>query len=145
MVGDSTGYWIGEKAGRRLFEKRESFIFKKKNLIKAEGFYEKHGGKAIVLARFMPIIRTFVPMMAGVAKMNYRKFVSYNVIGGVLWVAVTSLMGYFLGSLIPGVDKFFTPIILAVIVISLLPSVWHFWKENKTEVLKKLKSLFKPS
>jgi len=127
--GDTAGYWIGHKWGRKLFEKKDSLIFKRKHLVKAEKFYEEHGGKAIVIARFMPIIRTFVPIMAGVGKMHYSRFVSFNVIGGILWVVSMSLGGYFIGSKFPGADKYFHYLILGVIFVSLVPSGLHFWKE----------------
>ncbi|MFH1601521.1 MAG: VTT domain-containing protein [Candidatus Shapirobacteria bacterium] len=140
--GDTAGYWIGHKWGRRLFEKKESLIFKKKHLEKAEDFYRLHGGKAIVIARFMPIIRTFVPIMAGVAQMHYDRFVSFNVIGGILWVLTMGFGGYLIGTYFPGADKYFHYLVLAVIFVSLLPSAYHFYKEYGSEFKKKILGLF---
>ena len=139
--GDSVGYWFGEKVGRRLFEKKESFIFRKKNLIRAENFYKKHGSKAVVLARFLPVIRTFVPVVAGVAKMEYQKFLFFNIFGGTLWVLSTILLGYFLGSVVPNMDKYITGIVILIIVVSSLPAFIHFWKDNKNEIVLKLRSI----
>lgn len=123
ITGDSLGYWFGHKVGRKFFEKEDSFLFHKKNLNKAQEFYEQHGAAAIVLARFIPIIRTFAPIVAGIADMNYTTFVRYNVIGGILWAIGVTLAGYYLGSLIPDVDKYLLPIIGLIIVTSLLPAL----------------------
>lgn len=143
ISGDSTGYWIGKNFGRKLFEKKDSFFFKKKYLRKAEKFYEEHGGKAIVIARFMPIIRTFAPIVAGVAQMSYPRFLSFNIFGGIFWVLLTTLTGYFLGTKVPGADKYFHYIVIAVIFISLLPSAIHFWKEYREEIIAKIKKIIK--
>lgn len=142
IIGDSVGYWFGDKAGRRLFEKKETFIFRKKNLIKAEEFYEKYGSKAIVLARFMPVVRTFVPIVAGIAKMKYSRFVFYNIFGGVFWVLTTTMLGYFLGDTVPNIDRYIMAIVLLIIVLSVLPPAIHFWKENNKEIIKKLREIF---
>lgn len=145
ILGDSVGYWIGEKGGRKLFEKKETFIFRKKNLIKAEEFYARQGGKAIVLARFIPIVRTFVPIAAGIAKMKYSHFVFFNIFGGVFWVMTTTLLGYFLGATIPNIDRYITVIILLIIAISAVPVVIHFLRDNKDEIFEKFKDIFKRS
>lgn len=139
ISGDTAGYWIGRKAGRRLFKRKDSLFFHKKNLVKAQNFYEKHGGKTIVLARFMPFIRTFAPIVAGIGKMDYPRFLFFNVFGGVFWVLATTLLGYFLGSKVPGADKYFHILILAVIFVSVLPSAIHFWKEYKKDIKKLVK------
>ncbi|MFH1561166.1 MAG: VTT domain-containing protein [Patescibacteria group bacterium] len=131
-----------KKFGRRLFEKKDSLLFKKRHLEKAEEFYQEHGGKAIIIARFMPIVRTFAPIVAGIAQMDYSKFLSFNVFGGLFWVLTTLLGGYFLGA-IPGADKYFHYLIIGVIVVSLLPSAIHFWKEYKADIFKKIKSFKK--
>jgi membrane-associated protein len=134
VVGDAMGYYIGDKMGRRLFTKPESRVFKPSNLLKAQAFFDRHGGKAIILGRFMPIVRTMVPMVAGAGTMPYRRFFSFNVIGAFLWGVCIPLAGYFLGSTIPGVDKYLLPIILVIIVVSIAPSAYHIWKENGDQI-----------
>lgn len=129
VIGDSVGYVFGYKIGRRLFQKENSFFFHKDHLIKAENFYKKHGGKTIVLARFMPIIRTFAPIVAGVGKMNYPTFLFYNIFGGFLWAIGLSTGGYILGNLIPDVDRYLLPIVFAIIVISIAPGIIHVLKD----------------
>lgn len=128
VVGDSVGYTFGHKIGRRLFQRENSLLFHKDNLLKAEAFYEKHGGKTIILARFMPIIRTFAPIVAGMGSMRYYSFLSYNIIGGFLWAIGLCLGGYILGSTIPNVDRYLLPIVFLIIVLSILPSVIHIIK-----------------
>ena len=134
VVGDSMGYYIGDKMGRRLFTKPESRVFKPSNLLKTQLFFDRHGGKAIILGRFMPIVRTMVPMVAGAGTMPYRRFFSFNVIGAFRWGVCIPLAGYFLGSTIPGVDKYLLPIILVIIVVSIAPSAYHIWKENGDQI-----------
>jgi len=134
VVGDSMGYYIGDKMGRRLFTKPESRVFKPSNLLKTQLFFDRHGGKAIILGRFMPIVRTMVPMVAGAGTMPYRRFFSFNVIGAFLWGVCIPLAGYFLGSTIPGVDKYLLPLILVIIVVSIAPSAYHIWKENGDQI-----------
>ncbi|MEK7643437.1 MAG: VTT domain-containing protein [Patescibacteria group bacterium] len=129
ILGDNVGYAFGYRIGPRLFKREDSLLFHKDHLKRAERFYEKHGPKTIILARFMPIIRTFAPVIAGVGKMKYPTFLFYNVIGGVLWGVGMPVLGYFLGSMIPGIDKYLLPIILAIVVISVLPAVWHVGQE----------------
>lgn len=121
VLGDGVGYAFGRFVGPKLFKKEDSFFFNKKHLLKAEAFYQKHGKKTIVLARFVPIIRTFAPILAGVAKMNYSVFFSYNIIGAILWAIGLPLAGYYMGSVIPNVDLYLLPIILGIILLSLLP------------------------
>jgi membrane-associated protein len=131
VVGDNVGYATGHKFGRRLFRREDSWFFHKKHLITAQNFYAKHGKKAIVLARFMPIVRTFAPIVAGIGAMNYRTFISYNLIGGFIWTFGVTLLGYFLGQLIPDVDKYLLPIILVIVVVSIAPSIFHLYQERK--------------
>ncbi len=131
IVGDNVGYEFGKRVGRKLFKKEKSILFNPKNLLKAQEFYEKHGGKAIVLARFMPIVRTFAPIVAGIAHMDHKRFTLFNAIGGTLWVWGLTLAGYFLGSIIPDVDKYLLPIIGLIVIFSVLPPVLHLYKENK--------------
>ena len=132
ILGDSVGYMFGRRVGRRLFEREDSTLFKKKHLQSAEDFYEKHGGKTIIIARFMPVVRTFAPIVAGIGTMEYRKFLTYNIIGGLLWGVGVTLAGYLLGSVIPDVDKYLLPIIILIVVVSVAPSVWHVLKDKET-------------
>lgn len=128
IAGNSTGYVVGHRVGRKIFQKKESLFFRRENLLRAEAFYEKHGGKTIILAQFMPIIRTFAPILAGVGAMQYRKFIAYNIIGALVWGVGLPLLGYFLGNAIPGIDQYLIPIILAIIILSLSPTVFHVLK-----------------
>jgi membrane-associated protein len=125
VAGDSVGYAIGHFAGPRLFHKEDSFFFKKAHLTRTHEFFEKYGGKTIILARFVPIVRTFAPTVAGVGKMSYKKFLSYNVIGGVVWVAGMLGIGYFLGHSVPDIEKHLHLVIGAVILVSFLPIVFE--------------------
>jgi len=123
ILGDNAGYLFGNKMGIKIFKKEESRFFNKDNLLKAEDFYKKHGAKAIIFARFIPFIRTFAPIVAGVGRMHYQKFMVFNVIGGLAWAVFVPLLGYFLGNMIPNVDRYLLPIIFAIILVSILPSV----------------------
>lgn len=131
VVGDSIGFYIGEKAGKKLFQKEDSLFFRKDHLLKAQSFYNKHGGKAIVLARFMPVIRAFAPVAAGMADMKYSSFVFYNILGGLIWAVGLTFAGYFLGSLIPDVDKYLLPIVGLIILASISPVLIHMAKDPK--------------
>ena len=121
VTGDSVGYAIGHKFGRRLFRRKDSFFFHPGHLIRAEKFYEEHGKKTIILARFLPIIRTFAPVVAGIGNMKYKTFLAYNIIGGFLWAVLLPFAGYYLGKTIPDVDKYLLPIIGLIIVMSIFP------------------------
>jgi membrane-associated protein len=137
ILGQAVGYWIGFKAGPPLFARQNSRLFKQEHLQKANAFYEKYGGKTIVLARFMPIVRTFVPIVAGVAQMNYRTFMVYNIWGGIGWVTSMCLLGYGLGTLgqrFAPVKDHIEIIILFVIFLSLLPGILHVVKERRVGV-----------
>jgi membrane-associated protein len=123
IVGDATGYYIGRRAGQALYRRPNSFWFRREHLVKTHEFYEKHGGKTIVIARFMPILRTFAPVVAGAAEMTYRNFALYNVAGGVGWVASMTLTGYFLGQAIPDIEKHIHIVVAVVIFLSLLPGI----------------------
>ncbi len=123
IMGDTAGYWIGYHAGPRIFKKENSFFFNKDHLIRTQKFYDKYGTKTIVIARFVPIVRTFAPTVAGVGRMSYQRFLTYNVIGGIGWVLSMTLGGYFLGRSIPNIEKQIHWIILVVIVLSFLPIV----------------------
>lgn len=125
ILGDSTGYWSGRKYGRQLFDRNAGFFFKKKRLYDAEIFYEKHGKSTIIIARFVPIIRTFAPIVAGIGQMKYRSFISYNIFGGIIWVSSMLLVGYFLGGIIPNPDRYIVPIAFLIIVLSFLPIIFR--------------------
>jgi len=130
VLGDNVGYAFGKKVGPMIFAREDSIIFHKDHLERARIFYEKYGKKTIILARFMPGIRTFAPILAGVGKMHYPIFLSYNIIGGFLWGAGLPLLGYYLGSTIPGIDQYLLPIILLIVFLSILPSLIHIWREK---------------
>jgi membrane-associated protein len=123
IAGDTVGYGIGARTGPKIFTREDSLFFNRRHLISAKEFYDRHGGFTIVIARFMPIIRTFAPVVAGVGAMRYRKFVAYNVFGGIFWVMSTTLAGYFLGTLVPNIQERIHVVIVIVIVLSLLPAI----------------------
>ena len=131
VTGDSVGYTFGHKVGRKLFQRPESKIFHPDHLKSAEEFYEKHGKKTIILARFLPVVRTFAPIVAGIGKMEYKTFLAYNLIGGFLWAVCITLAGYFLGSLIPDVDKYLLPIIVLIVIVSIIPQTIHMVRDPK--------------
>jgi membrane-associated protein len=130
ILGNTVGYAIGAATGPRLFTRENSLLFNKKHLNRAHAFYEKHGGKTIILARFMPIVRTFVPVVAGIGQMEYRRYMQYNVVGGVAWIWSMLFIGYFLGRYIPGIDKHIEVVILTVIFISMLPGIIGWWRHR---------------
>jgi len=137
VLGDSVGYWFGAKTGPLIFRREESLLFKPKNLLTAKAFYDKHGGKTITLARFMPFIRTFAPIVAGAVEMEYRRFLFFNFLGGVGWAIGMTLLGYYLGSAlghVEGIDKYFTLLVLAFFFIPGLPTLLHVWRDNKDKV-----------
>ena len=140
VLGDNVGYWFGRKAGPPLFNREESLLFKRKNLLAARAFYEKHGGKTIVLARFMPFIRTFAPIVAGAVEMDYRHFMTFNLVGGLLWAVGVTLAGYLLGTVFPPdvLERYFLLIVALVIAISVLPTAFHLWKENRAAIMARL-------
>ncbi len=133
VLGDSVGYWMGKKLGKQLLKRKDSFFFHHEHIMRAERFYEKHGKKTIVLARFLPIVRTFAPIVAGIAHMKYRTFLEYNIIGGLVWGVGLPLVGFFLGKLIPPslFDKYLVAIVLGIVVLSLIPSIVHYIQERK--------------
>jgi membrane-associated protein len=130
-AGDQLGYWIGFHAGQALYKREDSLLFKKRHLERAHEFYERYGGKTVVLARFVPIIRTFVSPVAGAARMNYRRFLSYNILGGFLWVWGMVLLGYFLGSAIPEIDRHIHLVIAIVVFLSILPAIIETMRQRK--------------
>ena len=131
ILGDNFGYWFGRKIGPKIFNREDSLFFHKKHVEKAQKFYEEHGNKTIFFARFIPIVRTFAPIVAGIGSMRYRSFFTYNLIGGFVWGFGMVLGGYFLGELVPNADKYVLWIILAIITISILPVLYNIFKNFK--------------
>lgn len=129
VVGDNTGYWIGRRGGPLVFNRPKSLLFHPEHVNRAERFYKKYGPKTVVIARFVPIVRTFGPVVAGVGRMDYRRYVSFSVSGGLLWIGSMTVVGYFLGS-IPGVTRYLHVIIVAVIVLSFIPAVVEILRER---------------
>ncbi len=127
VLGDAVNYWLGKLAGPKVFSSESRRFLNKKHLLKTQLFYEKHGGKTIILARFIPIVRTFAPFVAGIGRMNYARFAAFNVAGGVFWVLLFALLGYGFGN-IPGVKRNFQYVILAIIVVSTLPVAIQWWR-----------------
>ena len=123
IAGDATGYYIGWKLGPALFRKEDSLLFKKKHLIATHDFYERHGGKTIIIARFVPIIRTFAPVVAGMADMSYRRFALFNIIGGIGWVFSMTMIGYLLVTIFPATERHIEKVIIIVIFLSFLPAI----------------------
>ena len=130
VLGDSLGYWFGTWVGPRIFTREDSLFFNKRHITRSEKFYEKYGARAVLLARFMPVVRTFIPILAGVGSMRYGTFVFYNILGGLLWGAGVLLLGYFLGRSFPAAEQYLMPIILAVVLISFLPLVYE-WRQSR--------------
>ncbi len=144
VIGDNVGYSFGRRVGRRIFNREDSVLFHKDNLKKAEDFYERHGSLTIILARFVPIVRTFAPVVAGIGKMERSVFVMFNIIGGLLWAVGLTLAGFYLGKIIPDIDKYLFPVILAVVLLSVLPSAYHLLKEekNRKDISHQFKKMF---
>lgn len=131
VLGDTVGYWFGAKVGPRIFTREDSFFFHKRHIERTNIFYKQYGARAVVLARFIPIVRTFTPILAGVGGMHYGTFLRYNIVGGALWGGGVTLLGYFLGTVIPGIDGYLLPIILLIIVASFLPVIVEM-RKNKS-------------
>ncbi len=131
IVGNMFGYYFGYKAGDKLYSKKDSLIFKKSHLLMTKAFYEKHGGKTIILGRFLPIVRTFAPILAGVIKIDFRKFMIYNVIGALAWINSIGLAGYFLGQKFPAIKNYLGYIIIGFIVITTIPVLSTYLKNRK--------------
>lgn len=132
IVGDQVGYWIGRGAGMTLYKREDSFFFRRSHLQRAHDFYEKYGGRAVIFARFVPIVRTFCPPVAGAAKMPYSRYLSYDIFGGLFWVGSMILGGYFLGRSIPNIDQKLHYVIAVVIFLSLLPAIIGFLRARRS-------------
>ena len=130
IIGNSVGYWIGFKSGPRLFKREQSLLFRKDYLMRTHDYVEKHGASILIVTRFMPILRTFAPIVAGMGQMNYRRFTFYNVAGAVAWLVSLTLIGFFLGRVIPNIDKHIEKVILVVIFLSMLPAIIKFIKHR---------------
>ena len=143
VIGDSVGYAFGKKLGPKIFKKQDSLLFNKEYIERSQAFYERKGGKALILARFIPVVRTFAPILAGVGTMRYRTFLLFNIAGGFLWAFGVSLAGYYLGKSIPNVDHYILPIVGLIIVVSILPTVIHLLKDKKQreQLLKSIKHI----
>ena len=144
VAGDTVGYLFGKKVGPKIFTRDESIFFDKQHITRAQKFYDAHGGKAITLARFMPVVRTFAPIVAGVGQMPYRSFIFYNVLGALLWAVGLPLVGYFAGSYIPDVDKYLLPIIAGILFLSVSPALFHLMrhKHDREQAVLKIKQIF---
>jgi membrane-associated protein len=135
IVGDTLGYWIGAKAGPKIFSREKSLFFSRKHLLRTKEFYERHGGKTIIIARFVPIIRTFAPVVAGVGNMSYRRFISFNVFGGIGWSLSMTLLGFTLGQIYPPITKQIDKVIIVIIAVSLMPMVISWLANRKKKVV----------
>ncbi len=137
ITGSTFGYFLGLKAGRKLFNKNESFFFRKDYLDSAEDFYDKHGGKTVTLGQFLPVVRTFAPIVAGVSKMKLKKFFTFNVLGAVLWGFLLPLLGFWLGHKIHNIDKYLLPLVIVATIFSFTPAAWHLFgkKERRQKIV----------
>jgi membrane-associated protein len=131
VVGDTVGYAFGKKVGPALFTKEDSLFFNKEHITRAQHFYEKYGKKTIILARFVPIIRTFAPIVAGIGMMPYRTFISFNIIGGLVWTSGMLILGYTFGSIIPNPDKYILPVVLVIVFVSAAPALVEIFKNSR--------------
>jgi membrane-associated protein len=133
ILGDSAGFWFGRKVGYRLFLRPDSRFFKHEHLQRAEVFYEKYGSRTILFARFVPVVRTFAPIVAGVANMRYQTFLIYNVLGALIWATGVTSLGFFLGKSVPGVEKYLSLIVIAIIVLSSIPLMLETYRAQKNQ------------
>jgi membrane-associated protein len=132
VTGDSVGYAFGQRMGPKIFTKEDSLFFHKSHILKAQEFFEKHGGKTIIIARFVPVVRTFAPILAGVGKMKYPTFLFFNVIGGLLWAVGLTFLGYILGHTVPNIDRYLLPIVAGIIILSIAPNIWQILRNKPT-------------
>lgn len=131
ILGNNAGYYTGKKIGPALFHKKDSFWFSHKRVEEAHAFFEKEGGQSLILARFIPAVRTFVPIVAGVAEMRYKTFLIFNAVGGILWAVLVPALGYTLGKKVPNIDKYLLPIIFVIIILSAIPVLLTYLKQKK--------------
>jgi membrane-associated protein len=144
ILGDSTGYWFGKKFGRSIFARKESLLLTPDHIARAEHFFARWGKPTLILARFTPIIRTLTPILAGIGSMRYRTFLSYNIIGGIVWGVGMPLFGYVLGNTVPNIDRYLMPILVLIIFVSITPGLWQYLRipENRQYVINRIRSLF---
>jgi membrane-associated protein len=135
VIGDNVGYTIGRYSGKRLFKKGDGILFRHEYVEQAQKFYEKHGGKTIIIARFVPIVRTFAPVVAGIGKMPRGTFFFYNVIGALIWSVGVTLLGYWVGSKIPNIGKYMEIVVIGVMVLAIAPAIWHIVRDPKSRKL----------
>ncbi len=140
IIGDNIGYLIGKHFGPKLF-KKDGIIFRKEYINRAEGFFDKYGNKTMLVAHFIPIVRSFAPVAAGAGNMNHKQFIVYDAIGDIAWALVVTLAGYFIGSRIPGIEHYIEPVLIGIILLFLLPTIYHVFKDEK--VRSAIKSKFK--
>ncbi len=131
FTGNIAGYEFGRRVGPKLFSREDSFLFRKDHVEKTKRFYDKYGGKTVMIARFVPIVRTFAPILAGVAQMKYSVFLAYNLAGAALWTIGLVYLGYFLGTRVPNIDKYLLPIVIVIVVASVLPGAWHLYRDQQ--------------
>ena len=145
VIGDSVGYAFGKKIGPKIFTKKDSLFFHQQNVEQAKIYFDQYGKKTLIMARFIPVVRTFVPILAGVGQMSYKTFLTYNILGGLLWTTGLTLLGYYLGRKIPNIDNYILPIVAIIIVGSLLPTAYHFIKDERyrRKIADMLKKYFK--
>jgi membrane-associated protein len=134
ILGDSIGYLIGKSVGPKIFTREDSVLFKRKYLIRAQEFTQKYGKKTVFLARYVPIVRTFAPVIAGVGEMQYKTFLSYNIAGGIVWCFSIGLAGYFLGTKVPNIDTYILPIVIGIFILSFIPVIREFFIKRKNKV-----------
>lgn len=141
VIGDNVGYEIGRKTGHKIFKKEDGIFFRKEHIARAEKFYEQHGGKTIILARFIPIVRTFAPVVAGVGNMKHRSFFFYNIAGGIIWGGGITLTGYWFGDRIPNIEKYIVPLFILANIFTWTPVLWHVLKDpvSRKRLLDKLR------
>lgn len=140
LLGDTTGYFIGRRVGPKLFTRPKSFFFNPEHLTRSHEFYERHGGKAVIIARFVPVVRTFSPVVSGLARMRYTSFFAYSVIGALLWSVGLTLLGYWLGQIVPNIERYIIPGIIIIVLLSVSPGIYHVLKDPKGRAA--VKSLF---
>jgi len=131
ILGDNTGYQIGRSLGKRLFHKKDSIVFRKEYIDRAEAFYEKYGSKTMLLAHFVPVVRSFAPVTAGAGNMNRKLFIIFDAIGDIAWTLLITLLGYYVGSRIPHVEKYIEPVLIGVVLVFLAPTLYHVFKDPK--------------
>jgi len=131
ILGYTVGYWFGDKLGYWLMQRKDSLFFKKRYIHQAHEFYIKHGGKALIIGRLIPVVRTFVPIVAGMADMKYRSYLKFNVLGALVWGGGVTLAGYYVGALIPSAGHYILPVVIAIVILSVLPGLVHLYKRRK--------------